>query len=133
MRKLLEQCPACGSEMVVTQMSCSRCDTVVLGSFQPNIFSKLTPDSLQFITIFVKNKGNVKEMERETGWSYWTIRNRLNEVIAELGFEAKTEDGETAVTASAQQERQMILEQLEHDQISVDEAAKLLEKLRSER
>ncbi|GAB4146313.1 MAG: hypothetical protein Fur0021_04310 [Candidatus Promineifilaceae bacterium] len=26
-------------------------------------------------------------MEWEMGLSYWTIRNRLNELIAELGFE----------------------------------------------
>ena len=128
MRKLLEHCPSCNGEMIVSQMSCTSCDTVVLGSFQPNLFSKLTPESLQFLEIFVKNKGNVKEMERETGWSYWTIRNRLNEVITELGFGPK-EDEEAEALVAAQQ-RQDVLLQLERDEISVDEATKLLEKLK---
>lgn len=130
MRKLLEQCPSCGSEIIVTQMSCVHCDTVIMGNFQPNIFSKLPPDSLKFLTIFVKNKGNVKEMERETGWSYWTIRNRLNEVIAELGFETKADDDAVDGNALAQ-DRQEVLGRLERDEISVDEAMKLLEQLRN--
>ena len=125
MRKLLEHCPACGGEMVVTQMGCTRCETVVLGQFQPNIFSRLAPDSLHFLEIFVKNKGNVKEMERETGWSYWTIRNRLNEIIEVLGFEA-AEDSDDDVA----QQRQEILLRLEKDEIDVDEASLLLQKLR---
>ncbi len=125
MRKLLEHCPACGSDMIVTQMSCTQCETVVLGQFQPNIFSRLAPESLHFLEIFVKNKGNVKEMERETGWSYWTIRNRLNEVIEALGFEAREESDE-----ESSRQRQEILAQLERDEISVDEASRLLEKLR---
>ncbi|MCA9935072.1 MAG: DUF2089 domain-containing protein [Ardenticatenaceae bacterium] len=125
MRKLLEHCPACGGEMVVTQMGCTRCETVVLGQFQPNIFSRLAPESLHFLEIFVKNKGNVKEMERETGWSYWTIRNRLNEIIEVLGFEA-AEDSDDDVA----QQRQEILLRLEKDEIDVDEASLLLQKLR---
>ena len=126
MRKLLEHCPACGGEMVVTQMSCMQCETVVLGQFQPNIFSRLMPDSLHFLEIFVKNKGNVKEMERETGWSYWTIRNRLNEVIEALGFEAREDNDEEVA-----RQRQEILARLEREEIDVDEASRLLEKLRS--
>ena len=74
----------------------------------------------------MKNKGNVKEMERETGWSYWAIRNRLNDVIEELGFEAK-EENEEAVAA----QRQEILGRLERDEVSVDEATRLLDELRA--
>ena len=127
MRKLLEHCPACDGELIVSQMSCTRCNTAVIGSFQPNIFTKLSAESLKFLETFVKNKGNVKEMERETGMSYWTIRTRLNDVIAELGFEAKADEEEEA--ALKVQQRQEILDRLEQDEISVDEAMKLMDKL----
>ncbi len=128
MRKLIEQCPACGGEMIVTQQSCTRCETVVLGRFKPDIFSRLSAESLNFIVVFVKNRGNIKEMERELGLSYWTIRNRLNEVIAELGFETEAEDA--AATQSANQ-RQEILARLERGELQVEDATALLEQLRA--
>lgn len=128
MRKLIEQCPACGGEMIVTQQSCTRCETVVLGRFKSDIFSRLSAESLNFIIVFVKNRGNIKEMERELGLSYWTIRNRLNEVIAELGFETEAEDA--AATQSANQ-RQEILARLERGELQVEDATALLEQLRA--
>ena len=67
MRKVLERCPACQEKLDVTQLSCSVCDTVIQGSFSSCLFCKLSPDSLHFLEIFVKNRGNLKEMERELG------------------------------------------------------------------
>lgn len=128
MRKLIEQCPACGGEMIVTQQSCTRCETVVLGRFKPDIFSRLSAESLNFIVVFVKNRGNIKEMERELGLSYWTIRNRLNEVIAELGFETEADDAAAVQTAN---QRQEILARLERGELQVEDATALLEQLRA--
>lgn len=128
MRQPIEHCPACHGDLIVTQQTCVDCGTSIVGQFQPNIFSRLSPQDLAFIEAFVKNKGNVKEMERELGQSYWAIRNRLNEVIAALGFEAKPDD--TAV-AQASQQRQEILAQLNAGDISVDEAATLLKAVSS--
>ncbi len=127
MRKLIEQCPACGGEMIVTQQSCTRCETVVLGRFKSDIFSRLSAESLNFIIVFVKNRGNIKEMERELGLSYWTIRNRLNEVIAELGFETEVEDAAATQTA---QHRQTILARLESGELSVEEATTQLAQIK---
>jgi hypothetical protein len=127
MRNLIEQCPACGGELIVTQQSCSQCETVILGRFKPNLFSRLSPDNLRFLELFVKNRGNVKDMEREMGWSYWTIRGRLNEIIGELGFESgesETPDApEPAENKAATDQRQEILAQLESGELSVTEAA----------
>lgn len=125
MRKLIEQCPACAGELMVTEQTCVRCGTAVSGQFRPTIFSKLSEDSLAFVEVFVKNRGNVKEMERELGWSYWTIRNRLNEVIAELGFEEKSEPAPPPPS-----QRQEILAQLDRGEITVEAAAELLKRLR---
>ena len=125
MRKLLEVCPACSGELIVTQQSCTRCNTSVVGTFQPTIFSRLSPESLAFVEAFVRNRGNVKEMERELGLSYWTIRNRLNDVIGELGLEAREED---AAEIEATLRRQEILAQLDNGEIDVSRATELLAK-----
>lgn len=132
MRKLLEQCPACAGELIVTQQTCTTCHTSVVGQFKPPIFAKLSPESLKFVELFVKNRGNVKDMERELGWSYWTIRNRLNDVIGELGFDNSespetSEDPEVALS----RQRQEVLARLNAGQIDVNKAAELLAQLRS--
>jgi hypothetical protein len=124
MRKILEACPACEQEMIVTEQSCLHCGTTVRGEFQPNIFSRLSPNNLKFLEVFVKNRGNVKEMERELGWSYWTIRNHLNEIIAELGFGEMLADQQFEA-----RERQDILARLDSGEIDATEAAELLAKL----
>lgn len=130
MRKLLEQCPACSGELVVTQQTCRSCGTMVVGEFTPNIFSRLTPENLHFLELFVKNKGNVKEMEREIGMSYWTIRNRLSEIVEALGFENK--DVEPAADEAAlSQSRKEILGKISSGEIDVAEGAKLLKQLKS--
>jgi hypothetical protein len=124
MRKLLEHCPACQEEMIVTEQSCMHCSTSVRGKFKPTIFAKLSPNNLMFLEVFVKNRGNVKEMERELGWSYWTIRNHLNQVITELGFEEMAAD-----TQFEARERHDILSQLEAGEIDVHQASELIEQL----
>lgn len=127
MRKPIESCPACAGELIVTQQTCINCGTSIVGQFQPNIFSRLSPDDLAFVEDFVRYKGNVKEMERGLGESYWTIRNRLNEVISALGFETAVSDPPPAEKSNNRQE---ILAQLQEGQLSVDEAAKLLKLVR---
>jgi hypothetical protein len=135
MRNLIEKCPACGGELIVTQQNCANCETIILGRFKPNIFSRLAPENLQFLELFVKNRGNVKDMEREMGWSYWTIRSRLNEIIAELGFEASGESDEAEAAPatpnpSLTSQRQQIIAQLEAGELTASEAAVKLAELK---
>lgn len=125
MRKILEQCPSCGSELEVTRLSCTRCETVVTGRFQPCRFCQLPPASVQFLEAFVKSRGNVKEMERELGISYWTIRNQLNELIQELGFEVAAAQEDELKTR-----RREILEQVDRGELSASDATEQLAKLK---
>ena len=88
MRKILEACPTCGSEMVISEVTCTTCDTVVRSRYTPCPFCRLAPKDLAFMLLFVRSRGNVKDMERELGVSYWTIRGRLNEIIDAMGLDA---------------------------------------------
>jgi hypothetical protein len=127
MRDLVDRCPACAGELIVTQQTCTNCGTMVVGQFKPNIFSKLSPENLKFLEVFVKNRGNVKDMERELGWSYWTIRNHLNEVIEQLGFESERLSEE-----EVSQQRRDVLAQLNQGEIDVNQASEMLRQLRSQ-
>ena len=121
MPKIPQKCPSCTSPLQVTQLTCVSCGTGVVGSFELSPFLRISPDSLHFLEIFVRNRGNVKEMARETGESYWAIRRQLDEVIKEMGF-----DTDQPSQADLVNQRQEILHQLSQGEIDVDEAKKLL-------
>jgi hypothetical protein len=120
------KCPSCSAPLVVTQLSCTRCETNVVGLYEINPFLRLSNESLQFLETFIRNRGNVKEMERVTGESYWIIRRRLDEVITELGFEVEPVEDEIAAR------RQEILNRLSTGEIDVQEATRLLTLLAEE-
>lgn len=125
MRKILEQCPSCGGELIVTHLRCTACDTVIIGKYTPGPFNKLTPDDYHFLEVFVICRGNLKDMERELGVNYSTVRNRLSEVVRRLGYEVNPD-----VEEDLQQQRRHILRALERGEVTVAEAEDLLAQLR---
>lgn len=129
MPKLPRHCPACNTSLMVTRLTCPNCGTEVTGSFPPDLFSRLAPNDFDFVVLFVKSRGNVKEMERELGISYWTIRSRLNEIVVQLGLESPAPAAPPPSPAAAR--RQEILEQLNAGQLTVSEAAAQLEELKN--
>lgn len=125
MRKILEQCPTCGGELIVTQLSCTQCETVINAKYQPCPFCKLPPDDLRFLEVFVMCRGNIKEMERELGANYWAIRNRLGEVVQMLGYAVDPEAEEKLNV-----QKRDVLQALERGEITVAEAEEVLTRLR---
>lgn len=121
MRKVLEECPSCGADLLVTRMSCPACGTVVLGQWAPCRFCQLSPEHTRFLETFVRSRGNVKEMARELDISYWTVRKQLDELIEALGYEPGPEPPED--TTSLQME---VLDRLDRGELTADEAADLL-------
>lgn len=121
MSNIPQKCPSCALSLKVTQLTCVSCGTGVVGSFELSPLLQLPARSLYFLETFVRNRGNVKEMARETGESYWAIRRQLDEVIEALGFSV-----DQPSQADLANRRQEILHQLSQGEISVDEAKKLL-------
>lgn len=115
-------CPVCSSELTVSRLHCSSCDTSIEGRFAGGPFGHLTADHVDFIITFVRNEGKINRMEQDLGLSYPTIRNRLHEVIRALGFEPGKEE---FVDISAEK-RNAVLEELEAGNLSPDEAMRIL-------
>ena len=123
MSALPHKCPSCSAPLQVSQLSCTACETVVMGRYELSPLFSLSGDSLKFLETFILNRGNVKEMERNTGESYWAIRRRLDEVIEEMDLEASPSNN------NLQDERQEILSRLKSGEISAQEAATMLRRL----
>lgn len=124
----IPSCPNCGKAMMVTRLQCAACETVILARYAPCRFCQLPEESLAFLAAFVKNRGNLKEMEREMGQSYWSLRSRLNELITELGYEVPASDDAAADISG---ERRAVLERLRNGEIDAQRAAEMLAELKT--
>lgn len=117
-RDVLGQCPICGGTIEVTELKCGGCESTIRGSFKLCKFCQLPKEQLEFAEIFIKNRGNIKEIERELGISYPTVKGKLDTLIDSLGYKSQT-----AYTASKKKD---ILEQLDRGEITPEEAIELL-------
>ena len=124
MSRVLEKRLSCGGNIEVPRLSCPRCETEVTGRFAPCRFCGLPPETARFLGVFARNRGTFKEMERLLDISYWTIRNRINELIAELVFETEEEE-DTA------QPRHDILAMVHRGELKAGQAAGLLSQIQS--
>ncbi len=122
MYPVLNRCPVCKNELIVSRMHCPTCDTVVEGRFTAGHFANLTQAQLEFMVAFVRNEGKLNRMEEELGLSYPTIRNRLHEVIRALGFEPGKEEAPEV----DDEKRRQVLEDLDAGKISPDDAMRVL-------
>ena len=114
MHKLLSRCPVCSNKLKAVRLKCNSCNTVIENEFELSKFDYLTNEQLYFIETFMRCRGSIKEVEKEMGISYPTVRAKLDEVIESLGHSAR----ETKV----KQDSKDILSALEQGDISVDEA-----------
>jgi hypothetical protein len=118
-REALGKCPICGSNTEITRISCNECDTVIEGHFQLCRFCRLTAEQKTFIDVFIKCRGNIKEVERELGVSYPTVKNRLEDVATALGYKAEPVQPATG-------SRKGILDKLNNGEITVEDAINLM-------
>lgn len=119
MKKMIGRCPICGEPLTVTSLHCDKCDLSINSQFELDSFFKLTSEQLLFVKTFIRNRGNIKEVEKELGISYPTVRNKLDEVIEALGYTIEQKD-------DYQVKRKDVLARLERGEITSEEAIKLL-------
>jgi hypothetical protein len=132
---VISTCPVCSGELAVTRLHCRSCGTTLEGEFSVGRFGRLTREQLVLLESFLRSRGNLRDMERELGISYPTVRSRVEALIRALGFGPR--DGDEAAddqptdAADATAERQKILERLAGHEISADEAATAIRALGS--
>lgn len=145
-RDVISTCPVCEGELLISRLHCRSCGTALEGEFGVGRFGRLSKEQLALLESFLRARGNLKEMERELGISYPTVRGRVDALVRALGLaEGPEQDMELeldeeeealpeAVAPSASEtdlaaQRRAILERLSRREIAADEAAAALREL----
>lgn len=113
--RVLGQCPACGGNLTVRRLQCVNCDTAVEGSFTLTRFDLLMPEQIAFLELFLKARGNIREVERAMGLSYPAVRSRLDQVLRALNLDTDNENRHA--------EQLRVLDAVKRGELSVDQAA----------
>lgn len=115
--KVITKCPICSSNLTIERLKCKKCGTVIENEFELSKLSYLGKEQLKFIEVFLQCRGNIKDVEKELGISYPTVRAKLDEVILALGFSLEKK---ASVNSSE------VIDRLEKGEISAEEAVNLL-------
>ncbi len=113
-KKLVSRCPFCEGKLEISRLGCLQCDTSIETTLPIPPFFRLPPDMQEFVMVFLRCQGKIRDVEKELGISYPTVIKRLDLVNVLLGNQA------------APSGRKDILEQLERGEITVQEATQLL-------
>jgi hypothetical protein len=138
-RDVISTCPVCEGELAITRLHCRSCGTALEGEFGVGRYGRLTKEQLSLLESFLRSRGNLKDLERELGISYPTVRGRIDSLLRALGLadgeepaeiEEPTEaDAPSPSTDDAAAERRSILERLARREMTADEAAVALRSL----
>lgn len=120
-KEILGTCPVCEGKLKITRLSCGECGTEISGNFEISRFGCLNEENMKFLKVFLSSRGNLKEVEKQMGISYPTIRNRLDELLGALGLEGGGKE--------APQSKQDVLDALEQGELTAAEAAELLRRV----
>jgi hypothetical protein len=121
--QVLTRCPVCGDDLRIVRLECPACGSALHGNFTLGRLARLTREQLQFVEVFIRCRGKIKDVEEELGISYPTVVARLNEVVQAMGFEVRQEDTDLA------SRRQQILDELASGKLSAADAASRLRSL----
>lgn len=125
MNKLIEKCPLCANDLVITRLYCGQCGTTLTGQFgsSSSIFGRLSEDQTAFLLTFIRCEGKFNRMEEQLGISYPTLKNRFNDILAAMDFGDVPSQESGALTAD---ERIEILQKLNRGELKPEEAENLL-------
>jgi hypothetical protein len=141
-RDVISTCPVCEGELLISRLHCRSCGTSLEGEFGVGRFGRMSREQLALLESFLRSRGNLKEMERELGISYPTVRGRVDALVRALGLaegdapEPMAEVEDQAGTAEPApddeqrgEQRREILERLARREIGAEDAAATLREL----
>jgi hypothetical protein len=122
-REVISVCPVCEGDLRVTRLQCGTCGTALEGQFSVGRFSRLDREQLSLLESFLRSRGNLRELERELGISYPTVRNRVEALLRALDLADGTVPVVEEPPTADPTRRRQILERLAAREITAEQAA----------
>jgi hypothetical protein len=123
---VISTCPVCSGELAVTRLRCASCGTTLEGEFSVGRFARLNRDQMALLESFLRSRGTLRDIERDLGISYPTVRARVEALVRSLGFGPRSDEDpapEEDVQVDKPASRETILERLARREISAEDAA----------
>lgn len=79
------RCPSCGGELVVVKLACPSCGSEITGEYELCPVCRLDAENRRVFDLFLKARGNLKDVQREMKVSYPTVRARVEVLFQQLG------------------------------------------------
>ena len=111
-------CPVCSDQLITLRVGCATCGTELSGHFEQCRYCRLDARDLELLEVFLRSRGNLRDVQAHLGVSYPTARQRFNELLARLGF--------AEPAAAATEDSRTVLADLAAGRLTVDEAEALL-------
>ncbi len=122
-------CCVCGSKLVITGLRCESCQTEIHGEFRGCDFCSLTSEQSDFLKTFLRCRGSIKDMEREMGVSYPTVKNSLEKLVLALGLDAREDIGDGETGSDERLSKEKVFDMLSRKEITAAEATAMLEEI----
>ncbi|MCP4684079.1 MAG: DUF2089 domain-containing protein [bacterium] len=107
-----------GKPITIERVAVEGENVAVEGAFELPPMARLRAEDQVFVAVFVKSHGSIKQMEKQFGISYPTVKSRLNRIAEQLDF----------VEVETTTKRSDVLNRLERGELTVEEAIESLNK-----
>ena len=77
---MVTSCPVCGQSLTVRALCCEACESELRGRFALPRLARLPRELQDVVEVFLRCRGNIKEVERELGVSYPTVSKKLDAI-----------------------------------------------------
>lgn len=122
-QKLIGKCPVCDGSLYISELSCRGCEVKIRGDFEIPPFSRLNETEREFLLLFLRSRGSLRDVQRELALSYPTVRSRLDALLAKMGIIS---------VGPSKEEIDDVLDRLESGELSAEQAVRLIRKEDSE-
>ena len=122
-KSIIGYCPICHDKLIVKTLRCNHCDTEITGDFTLNPFDYLSKEQLDFALVFIKNQGNIKNIEKDLGISYPTVKKNIEDLCLALNIKTKTDE------EYAEELREETKRRLKNGEITFEDAERILGEL----
>lgn len=86
MQEIIGFCPVCSDKLTASKLKCHECGLELSNDFTLSRFNYLKEDELNYIEVYLKCSGNLREVQKQLGISYPLAKKQFNKVLNSLGF-----------------------------------------------